>query len=124
MPALLCYCNCPDVAVARRIADALVQERLAACVNLLPGVQSVYRWEGRVERAEEVQLLIKTTSMRFDALSARILSLHPDDVPEIIAVRISNGLPAYLDWMQVQVDGHDDKQDARPPAPTVNTQEP
>lgn len=84
---------------ADRLADALVGERLAACVTLLPGVQSVYRWEGRVERAEEVQLLVKTTRARFPALRERLVELHPYDVPELLALEAVDGLPAYLDWV-------------------------
>ena len=84
---------------ADRLADALVGERLAACVTLLPGAQSVYRWEGRVERAEEVQLLVKTTRARFPALRERLVELHPYDVPELLALEAVDGLPAYLDWV-------------------------
>ena len=84
---------------ADRLADALVGERLAACVTLLPGAQSVYRWEGRVERAEEVQLLVKTTRARFPALRERLVELHPYEVPELLALEAVDGLPAYLDWI-------------------------
>lgn len=96
---LLCLCTTPDLATARAIADALVAERLAACVNLLPGMQSVYRWEGEVQRADEVQLLIKTTRTCLPALQARIVALHPYELPELIAVEAAGGLPAYLDWV-------------------------
>ena len=99
MTALLCLCSCPDAETAGRIADALVGEHLAACVNVLPGIASVYRWQGRVERADEVLLLIKTTRERLDALTARIVALHPYDLPEVIALDIADGLPAYLDWI-------------------------
>jgi periplasmic divalent cation tolerance protein len=97
--ALLCLCACPDEATAGRIADALVGERLAACVQVLPGMTSVYRWEGRVERAREVLLLAKTTRARFEALQARIVALHPHAVPEVVATGIDAGLPAYLAWI-------------------------
>lgn len=99
MTALLCLCTCPDAEIADRIADALVDARLAACVQILPGATSVYRWQGKVERADETLLLIKSTRERFDALTARIAALHPYDVPEVIATDISGGLPAYLDWI-------------------------
>ncbi|MCL2346327.1 MAG: divalent-cation tolerance protein CutA [Desulfobulbus sp.] len=99
MEPLLLISNCPDEAVANAIALAVIEEKLAACVNLLPRVQSVYRWQGAVESASEVPLLIKTTAGRYAALEARIRELHPYAVPEIIAVPISRGLPAYLDWL-------------------------
>ncbi|MEZ0472961.1 divalent-cation tolerance protein CutA [Luteimonas salinilitoris] len=97
--ALICLCACPDRDVAARIAETLVGERLAACVNLLPGVTSVYRWQGTVERADEVLLLIKTAPARLQALTARIVALHPYELPEVIAVESAGGLPAYLDWI-------------------------
>ena len=100
--ALLVIANCPDEACANRIALAVVEAGLAACVNLLPRVQSVYRWQGAVESASEVPLLIKTTAARYDALEAAIRDLHPYDVPEIIALPIAQGLPAYLDWLAAE----------------------
>ncbi len=100
--ALICLCTCPDHATAQRLATALVEERLAACVNLLPDVHSVYRWQGQVERADEVLLLAKTTADRFEALCARIKSLHPAELPEVLAVEAAAGLPAYLDWVTAQ----------------------
>jgi periplasmic divalent cation tolerance protein len=99
MEPLLIITNCPDEEVANAIALALVEEKLAACVNLLPRVQSVYRWQGTVESASEIPLLIKTTATCYAALESRICELHPYEVPEIIAVPISRGLPAYLNWL-------------------------
>ena len=99
MSAILVLCTCPDEAVAERIANALVEERLAACVNRLPGVVSTYRWKGEVRRDGECLLLIKTTSERFDALRERIFALHPYELPEVIAVDVALGLPAYIDWI-------------------------
>ena len=99
MEALLLITNCPDETVANAIALAVVEEKLAACVNLLPRAQSVYRWRGAVESASEIPLWIKTTADRYAALENRIRELHPHAVPEIIAVPISRGLPAYLDWL-------------------------
>jgi periplasmic divalent cation tolerance protein len=99
MSACLVHCACPDDASAARIADALVAERLAACVSRLPGVISTYRWEGRVEHADEVLLLIKTTAARLEALVARIQALHPYELPEAIAVEATGGAPAYLAWV-------------------------
>lgn len=100
--ALLVIANCPDEACANRIALAVVEAGLAACVNLLPRVQSVYRWQGNIESASEVPLLIKTTAGRYTELEAAIRELHPYDVPEIIALPIAQGLPAYLDWLAAE----------------------
>lgn len=99
MDALACFSTCPDAAVAERIARRLVEERLAACVNLLPQVRSVYRWEGEVAVDDEVLLMIKTTSARLPALRTRLQALHPYDVPELIALPAAGGLPAYLQWI-------------------------
>lgn len=99
MTALLCLCACPDADTAGRIADALVAERLAACVQVLPGATSVYRWQGKVERAQEVLLLAKTVRERLDALTMRIVALHPYELPELVAVDITGGSSAYLDWI-------------------------
>lgn len=98
MTALLCFSTCPDAATAQRIADALVGERLAACVSVLPGVQSTWRWQGAIERSEEVLLLIKTAAAGLPALQARLVALHPYELPELLAVE-AGGLPAYLDWI-------------------------
>jgi periplasmic divalent cation tolerance protein len=97
--ALVCLCTCPDAAVAERIARALVDERLAACVNLLPGVRSVYRWRDAVEDADEVLLLVKSTRDALPALQARLVALHPYELPELLAVEAAGGLPAYLGWI-------------------------
>ena len=97
--ALICFCTCPDPATAERIAGTLVAERLAACVNVLPGLRSVYRWKGGVERAEEVLLLIKTQTRLLQRLQERLLQLHPYELPELVAVETDSGLPAYLRWI-------------------------
>ena len=99
MTALLCFCTCPDAASAERIATVLVEERLAACVNILPGLRSVFRWQGSVQRESEVLLLIKTTRSRYPALQARLPQLHPYELPELLAVESVFGLPAYLQWV-------------------------
>lgn len=96
---LLCLCTCPDAETAARIARTLVEERLAACVNRLPGVASTYRWQGKIHEDAEVLLVIKTTRACFDALRLRLIGLHPCEVPELIALDIADGLPAYLDWL-------------------------
>ena len=97
--ALLVLTNLSDVASARMLARTLVEQRLAACVNILPVVQSVYRWNDTVEEAAEVTLLIKTTTMRYAQLEQAIVALHPYALPEVIAVPVSAGLPAYLGWV-------------------------
>lgn len=102
MPVHLAFCTCPDADSALRIADALVAERLAACVNVLPGVTSVYRWQGAVERTGEVLLIIKTSAGRLPALTARLPQLHPHELPELVAVQAAAGLPAYLDWVAAE----------------------
>ena len=88
---------------AAPLARALVEERLAACVNILPPMSSIYRWEGRVEQATEHQLIVKTTTARVDALRARLVELHPYDVPEIIVLPASTAAPSYLDWVVLSV---------------------
>jgi periplasmic divalent cation tolerance protein len=96
---LLILCTCPDQVTAERIAETLVGERLAACVNLVPGLTSVYRWEGRIQRDTELLLLIKTRAAVYPLLEARIRELHPYQTPEIIALPIQTGTAAYLDWI-------------------------
>jgi periplasmic divalent cation tolerance protein len=98
--SLLVLTNLGDIDSARRIARELVERRLAACVNMLPGVQSVYRWQGAIEEEGEITLLIKTTATRYAELEAALRSLHPYQLPEVIALPIANGLPAYLDWIR------------------------
>lgn len=102
MEALLILTNCPDEESANAIALAVVEQKLAACVNILPRVQSVYRWQGAVEAASEIPLLIKSTAERYPALEAAIRERHPYETPEIIAVPISAGLPAYLNWLAAE----------------------
>ena len=82
------------------LARTLVEERLAACVNVLPPMRSIYRWEGKVEEARECQLIIKTTAGRVEAVTARVASLHPYDVPEVLVLPIAAGADSYLQWLQ------------------------
>jgi periplasmic divalent cation tolerance protein len=97
--ALLVLTNLADMASARLLARALVEQRLAACVTMLPAVQSVYRWNDVIEEAAEVTLLIKTTTARYEALEQAIRALHPYALPEVIAVPVTAGSPAYLGWI-------------------------
>lgn len=99
MSPLLVVCACPDVPEARRIADELVRLRLAACVNLVPAVESIYRWQGQIERASECLLLIKTADDRLDALTAQLVALHPYELPEILAVQAGSGLDRSIGWI-------------------------
>lgn len=88
---------------AEALARTIVDERLAACVNLLPPMQSVYRWEGKVEQAAERQLVIKTMADRVEQLKARLTELHPYDVPEFLVIKVSDGSESYLRWVEESV---------------------
>ena len=99
MSILLVLTNLPDRTAAERLADSLIEKRLAACVNILAPCRSVYRWKGAVQHDEEHPLLIKSTSEGYAALEAAIHAGHPYDLPEIIAVPVDRGLPAYLEWV-------------------------
>ena len=96
--AVVVLCTFPDIEQARQIGAALVERQVAACVNLLPGVESIYRWEGKIERSGEVLALIKTT--RYAGLEAAIRELHPYEVPEILALPVMNGSSEYLAWLE------------------------
>lgn len=96
---LLVMTNMPDAASAESLARVLVETRLAACVNCLPGVRSIYRWQGALEHAEETTLLIKTVQARYEELEAAIRKHHPYEVPEIIALPPSAGWPPYMAWI-------------------------
>ena len=102
METLLILTNCPDEESANAIALALVEAKLAACVNILPRVQSIYRWQGVVESTTEITLFIKSTATNYPALEAAICARHPYEVPEIIALPIQAGLPAYLNWVTAE----------------------
>ncbi len=97
---LVCLSTCPDAATAGSIAGTLVRESLAACVNQLPGVRSTYRWQGTVHTDEEVLLVIKTAADRFPALRERLLALHPYELPELVALPVTDGHAPYLDWVR------------------------
>ncbi len=93
------WVTAPDVETATRIARTLVEERWIACANLVPGVRSIYRWQGRVEDEAEVLLVMKTSADRCEALAARVKELHPYELPEVIALPVVGGSGAYLDWV-------------------------
>ena len=96
---LVVFCTCPDPQSAETIATLLVEERLAACVNLVPALTSIYRWQDQLRREPECLLLIKTSAARFETLRARLRALHPYDTPEIVALPISHGDSEYLQWL-------------------------
>ncbi|TVO76591.1 divalent-cation tolerance protein CutA [Sedimenticola selenatireducens] len=104
---LLIYCTCPDRASADRIAGHLVTKRLAACVSITAPVTSIYTWQDKLETAEEHLLLIKTSQSRYAELEQAILSVHPYELPEIIAVPIERGLPSYLHWIDECIEQQD-----------------
>ena len=100
---LIVLATFPDADTARRIVHALVEENLAACGNLIPGVESIYRWEGQVETSAEVLAVLKTGTARYAQLEARLKELHPYEVPECLALRVAEGSPAYLRWLHEAV---------------------
>jgi periplasmic divalent cation tolerance protein len=96
---IMVYCTCPSEQVATEIGKALVREQLAACVNVVPGITSIYSWKGNMEQDIESLALIKTRLSCFKALQKLVVELHPYELPEVVAVRISDGLPEYLQWI-------------------------
>ena len=102
MEMLLVFSNLPDQASAAKLAAVLIEQRLAACVNVQAPCSSVYRWQGKVETATEVPVIIKTTRERYPALEAAIRAHHPYELPEIIAVPLVAGLPTYLEWVRTE----------------------
>jgi len=101
--ALVVLVTVPTAERAAEIARALVEERLAACGNVVPGVRSIYRWEGKVQDEGEVLLVLKTTAARFPALRDRLLALHPYEVPEVLALAVEAGAERYLTWIKDEV---------------------
>jgi len=93
------FCTCPDTS-ASTIAHALVEERLVACVNVVSGVKSVYRWEGTVNEDEESLLVLKTTTSRYEEVERRLLEIHPYDVPEVLGLPTCSASEAYVDWLR------------------------
>ena len=96
---LLALSTFPDAEIARRISNQLVSERFAACANILPGVESIYRWKEKIESGNEVFVFFKVSEDRQSAFQEKLRSLHPYEVPEIIFIPISSGLPEYLRWV-------------------------
>ena len=102
---ILALTSCPDEPSAQAIATALVQERLAACVNRISGLRSTYIWDARLQDEAEILLIIKTTAGRLDELQARLKSLHPYELPELLAIAVAGGNERYLDWVRMGVAG-------------------
>jgi periplasmic divalent cation tolerance protein len=97
--ALLVFTTLPSADKAAELAKALVDERLAACANLLPAIRSIYRWQGKLQDENEVLVLLKTRAEHLERLKLRILELHPYEVPEVLAVPVEAGYQPYLDWI-------------------------
>jgi periplasmic divalent cation tolerance protein len=108
MSVLIVFSTFPNESRAREAAGKLVEEGLAACVNILPGLTSVYRWQGKIEEASEFLLMIKTTNENYPRLESSLKACHPYELPEIIAVGIDAGLPGYLAWVAQETD-HNNK---------------
>lgn len=96
---LLVFCTCPEDSTAAQIANTLVEEGLAACVNRLPAMSSTFRWKGRVKTEAEVQMVIKTSRAGYPALERRLRDLHPYELPEVLAVPVQAGFSEYVKWI-------------------------
>lgn len=101
---LIVFVTVPNATEASKIAESLVSERLAACVNIVRGIESVYRWEGKVTRDDEFLLIIKTTDVRYGSLERRVKEMHSYTTPEVVAMPIQHGLPEYLRWLRDSTD--------------------
>lgn len=96
-------CTCPDTATAERLAEMVVGKRLAACVNIVPGITSVYSWQDTIEKEAEVLLMIKTTKARWEALQSTLVAAHPYEVPEVVAAPLTHGTTPYFAWLRKAV---------------------
>jgi periplasmic divalent cation tolerance protein len=102
MAAVMIYVTASGEEEARKIGRALVEQRLAACANVLPGVTSIYRWQGKVEEGGEASLILKTTADKVEAVTARVRELHSYTTPCVVALPIGGGNPAFLDWIETE----------------------
>jgi len=100
---VLVLTNMPDEASARQLAESLVTQKLAACVNILSPCQSIYAWQGKLEHASEIPMLIKTNQAQYRALEAAIIKVHPYELPEIISINVDGGSTQYLQWVDTQL---------------------
>ena len=114
MDSLLVLTNLPDRESAETLAASLIEQHLAACVNILAPCRSIYRWQGEIQHEEEHPLLIKTARDRYPELEASIRAKHPYELPEIIAVSVSRGLPDYLQWVESETRKNDDDNNDEP----------
>jgi periplasmic divalent cation tolerance protein len=103
-PQRVVLVTCPDRDSAEAVAGHLVAEGLAACVNIVPGISSVYQWQGKIEQDDELLLIIKTHVQRLAALTKAVQAVHPYELPEVVAVPITEGLDGYLNWIDESVD--------------------
>lgn len=103
--ATLIYVTCPDIGMARKISIALIEEKLAACTNILPQMESHYRWKGRVHQDNEVVLIVKSAASKFSTIAERIRALHSYEIPCVLALPIEKGSPEYLNWIKSEVSG-------------------
>jgi periplasmic divalent cation tolerance protein len=110
MTAIIVFSTFPSDTLAREAASKLIEQRVAACVSILPGMASIYRWEGRVEASEEVLLIIKTTKETYPQLESALKACHPYELPEILAVASIAGLPEYLQWVMTETARHNEEQ--------------
>lgn len=100
---LVILCTVPNQEVGQRIAKALITDQLAACVNLLPGIESVYRWDNQIETSSETLLLIKSQEHLYEKIEQKLISIHPYDCPEIMSLPVKSGFSGYLEWIQANV---------------------
>jgi periplasmic divalent cation tolerance protein len=101
---LILVCTCPDAATARRLAGGLLESKLAACVNILPEIRSMYRWQGELHDDGEALMVVKTVQRAYAEVEAWLLQHHPYDVPEVLAVPVQAGSAAYLEWVQNEIE--------------------
>lgn len=100
---IVVFCTTPSAEISNQIANECIKKKIAACCNIIPGIRSIYEWEGKVEKSEEQLLMIKSTEDNFKALENTINEIHPYDVPEIISVKINNGNESYLKWINQSI---------------------
>ena len=101
---LVVLCTCPDAATARKLAGGLVERGLTACVNILPKIRSIYRWQGELQDDSEALMVIKTTRLAYAELESWLLEHHPYDVPEVLALPVQTGSTGYLDWVLNEIE--------------------
>ena len=101
---LILLCTCPDTAAARQLAGGLLDRKLAACVNILPEIRSIYRWQGELHDDGETLMVVKTTRQAYAEVEAWLLQHHPYDVPEVLAIQVPAGSAAYLEWVKNEIE--------------------